>query len=155
MTALSFLCAAILQYFVDLYPYRVHVAFQIPQYLIMCFAEILVSISGLEFAFTQAPKSMKSIMASFYLITVAIGNILVSIIAELPFPNVMFKQVYEFLFFTVLVTIFMFIFLIIIRNYKYKEDLKEKEIEEEFDKNELIEKGEKLVELVDETFDNQ
>lgn len=152
LTALSFLCAAILQYFVDLYPNRVHVAFQIPQYLIMCFAEILVSISGLEFAFTQAPESMKSIMTSFFLLTVAVGNILVAVIADLPFPDVRFKQVYEFLFFTVLVTIFMFIFLFIIRNYKYIEDKPKEKVEEiEINDNqELIQKGTAL-EMIEES----
>ena len=58
-TSLSFICAAIIEYFVVLYPNKVNVAFQIPQYFILCIAEILVSITGYEFSYVEAPKTMK------------------------------------------------------------------------------------------------
>jgi POT family proton-dependent oligopeptide transporter len=44
--------------------------------------EVLVSTTGLEFAFTQAAPEMKSTIMSFWLITVALGNALVSIITS-------------------------------------------------------------------------
>lgn len=49
----------VLQIFVVLYPGYLHVSWQIPQYFVLCVAEILVSITALEFAYSQAPPSMK------------------------------------------------------------------------------------------------
>lgn len=45
--------------------------------------EVMFSITGLEFSFTQAPASMKSILAAIWLITVAIGNLIVVFFAKL------------------------------------------------------------------------
>ena len=44
-------------------------------YLILTSAEILVSITGLEFSYTQAPTKMKSAVMSLYLLSTAIGNL--------------------------------------------------------------------------------
>ena len=38
-------------------------------------AEVLVSITCLEFSYTQAPKQMKSLIMSFYLLSVSLGNL--------------------------------------------------------------------------------
>jgi POT family proton-dependent oligopeptide transporter len=43
-------------------------------------AEVLISITGLEYAYTQAPDSMKSTLMSFWLLTVSTGNFLVTLI---------------------------------------------------------------------------
>ena len=42
---------------------------------------MLFSTTGLEFAFTQAPKTMKSTLMSFWLLTTAVGNFIVALIA--------------------------------------------------------------------------
>merc|ERR1719500_2098690 len=34
------------------------------------------SVTGLEFSYTQSPKSLKSVVQSFWLLTVCIGNII-------------------------------------------------------------------------------
>ncbi len=36
----------------------------------------MVSITGLEFAYTQAPKRMKSTIMGFWLLSVSLGNVL-------------------------------------------------------------------------------
>ena len=41
-----------------------------------------MSVTGLEFAYTQAAKSMKSMITSFWLLTVAAGNALVALITK-------------------------------------------------------------------------
>lgn len=124
VASISFIMAAIVEFFVVLYPARVHVAWQIPQYLVLTWAEIMVSITGLEFSYSQAPKSMKSIMSSYFLMTTAAGNLLVAVIADLPLPkDLPFKQGYEFIFYAVLIIFFMFVFMFIVRDYKYREDV--------------------------------
>ena len=47
---------------------------QIPQFLLIGASEVLASITGLEFFFSQAPKSMRSVMMSVYLFTTALGS---------------------------------------------------------------------------------
>jgi POT family proton-dependent oligopeptide transporter len=58
-------------------------AWQAVPYIILTAAEVLVSTTGLEFAYTQAAPSMKSTIMSFWLLTVTIGNLLVTTITQL------------------------------------------------------------------------
>lgn len=53
-------------------------AWQILPYLVLTAGEVLLSTTGLEFAFTEAGKQMKSTVMSFWLLAVAFGNLLVS-----------------------------------------------------------------------------
>ena len=65
----------------------IHVAVQTPGYLLIGLSEILASITGLEYAFTKAPASMKSFIMSMFLFTNAFGSILgigVSVVAADP-----------------------------------------------------------------------
>ncbi|KAL1384793.1 peptide transporter-like protein PTR2 [Phyllosticta capitalensis] len=55
---------------------RVHVLVQTPAYLLLGVSEILASVTGLEWAFTQAPASMKSFIMSLFLLTTALGAML-------------------------------------------------------------------------------
>lgn len=61
----------------------VHVLWQIAPYLIMTTAEVLVSVTGLEFAYTQAPRRMKSTIMGFWLLGVTFGNVLVAFLAPM------------------------------------------------------------------------
>ena len=54
-----------------------NIAWQIAAFALLTAAEILVSIVALEFAYTQAPRKMKSFIMCFYLAAVAVGNIFV------------------------------------------------------------------------------
>jgi POT family proton-dependent oligopeptide transporter len=56
---------------------RPNIAWQIGAFALLTAAEILVSIVALEFAYTQAPRKMKSFIMCFYLGAVAVGNIFV------------------------------------------------------------------------------
>ena len=57
-------------------PNQVHVAVQTPAYLLIGISEIFASITGLEYAFTKAPPSMKSFVMSMFLLTTAFGSAL-------------------------------------------------------------------------------
>lgn len=60
-----------------------NIAWQILPYFILTLAEVMFSITGLEFAYTQAPKELKSVVTSFWNLTIAGGNLLVAAITRL------------------------------------------------------------------------
>lgn len=53
---------------------------QLPQYLIMTIAEILISVTGLDLAYTQAPASAKATVAAIYNLTTAVGDLLAGVV---------------------------------------------------------------------------
>jgi POT family proton-dependent oligopeptide transporter len=61
---------------------QISVAWQAVPYVFLTTGEVLISATGLEFAFTQAAPEMKSTIMSFWLLTVAAGNALVSLITS-------------------------------------------------------------------------
>ena len=54
------------------------ISWQILAFALLTAAEVMVSIVALEFAYTQAPKTMKSLLMCYYLGAVALGNYLVA-----------------------------------------------------------------------------
>uniref|UniRef100_A0A671RW84 Solute carrier family 15 member 1a n=1 Tax=Sinocyclocheilus anshuiensis TaxID=1608454 RepID=A0A671RW84_9TELE len=60
-----------------------HMALQIPQYFLITSGEVMFSVTGLQFSYSQAPKNMKSMLQASWLCTNAVGNIIVLIVAEL------------------------------------------------------------------------
>ncbi|NXW92023.1 S15A1 protein, partial [Alopecoenas beccarii] len=65
----------------DIPPNTVHMAWQIPQYFLLTCAEVVFSVTGLEFSYSQAPSNMKAVLQAGWLLTVAVGNIIVLIVA--------------------------------------------------------------------------
>lgn len=53
----------------------VSIAWQMAPYALLTFGEVLVSATGLEFAYSQAPRSMKGAIMSFWLLSVSYGNL--------------------------------------------------------------------------------
>jgi solute carrier family 15 oligopeptide transporter 1 len=86
----------------------VHMLWLVPQYFVMTIAEVMFSVTGLQFSFTQvnhlnaekkkirpcnnnynvnwiliqAPASMQSVMQAAWLLTIAFGNLIVILVAE-------------------------------------------------------------------------
>jgi len=121
-TTASFICAALVEVAIVKRGTKVHVAWQVPQYLLLCIGEVLVSVTGLELAYSQSPKKMKGFMQSFYLLTVSVGNmIVVAVASSSVFPkSVKLRQAYEFLFFSGLMLIGFGIFLFLARSFRYR-----------------------------------
>jgi POT family proton-dependent oligopeptide transporter len=75
LAVLSFVAAAVLQWRVD-GGHPTGLLWQFPQYLFLTTAEVLVSVTGLEFSYTQAPRSMRSTIMSIWFLTTFLGNLL-------------------------------------------------------------------------------
>ena len=76
LASLSFLVSGILEnYIQQQQPFEsVHVAWQIPQITILTVAEILLSVTGLEFAYAQAPPNTQASILALYLFMTALGD---------------------------------------------------------------------------------
>jgi POT family proton-dependent oligopeptide transporter len=79
MTVVTFALIAWIQLQIDR-GIVLNIGWQLFAYLLLTIAEILVSITGLEYAFSQAPKNMKSTIMAIFFFTVFLGNILVTYI---------------------------------------------------------------------------
>ena len=73
----SFALVALIQQWID-GGAKPSIAWQILAFALLTVAEVMVSIVALEYAYTQAPKTMKSLLMCFYLGAVAIGNFFVA-----------------------------------------------------------------------------
>ncbi|XP_070494678.1 peptide transporter family 1-like [Chironomus tepperi] len=96
-------------------PNSVNMLWLIPQYVIMTLGEVMFSVTGLQFSYTQAPDSMKSVIQGCWQLTVAVGNIIVTIVVGAKFFD---SQTYEFLLFACLMFVDMIIFAWL--GYRYK-----------------------------------
>ncbi|WP_299468906.1 POT family MFS transporter [uncultured Gimesia sp.] len=77
LTAASFAIVALIQIGIDRAPQNPpHILWQAVPYLVMTAGEVMISITCLEFSYTQAPKSMKSFIMSLYFLSVTVGNLL-------------------------------------------------------------------------------
>jgi len=59
---------------------RPSIGWQVLAYAILTASEVMVSITGLEFAYTQAPKKMKSVIMALFLMSVSLGNLFTAIV---------------------------------------------------------------------------
>ena len=55
-----------------------HILWQLLPYTVLTAAEVLVSITSLEFAYTQSPRPVKSIVTGLYLLSISLANLVVS-----------------------------------------------------------------------------
>jgi len=79
MTVVTFVLIAWIQVQIDK-GIVLNIGWQLLAYFLLTVAEILVSITGLEYAFSQSPKNLKSTIMAFFFLTVFLGNILVTYI---------------------------------------------------------------------------
>ncbi len=118
LAAVAFMIAAVLQMRIEsVGEGQVHALWQVVPYLVMTTSEVLVSVTGLEFAYTQAPRTMKSTIMGFWLLGVTMGNLLVAFLAPL-------QKTYElsqfFWLFTGLMTAAAVIFAVLAAMYRGK-----------------------------------
>jgi POT family proton-dependent oligopeptide transporter len=100
VAGLSFVAVAILQRYLDT-GMKLSVLWQLVPYVLLTLGEVLVSVTGLEFAYSQAPRKMKGTIMSFFYLANAVGNLIVVVVAGL---NV-FTGAASFLFYAALVAL--------------------------------------------------
>uniref|UniRef100_A0A8C7SUV2 Solute carrier family 15 member 1 n=1 Tax=Oncorhynchus mykiss TaxID=8022 RepID=A0A8C7SUV2_ONCMY len=124
----------------DIQPNSFHMGWQIPQYFLITCGEVVFSVTGLEFSYSQAPSNMKAVLQAGWLFTVAIGNFIVLIVAEIAQIE---EQWAEFVLFASLLVAVCVIFSIMAYFYTYMDpaeieaQFRDKDGTEESDKEEL------------------
>ena len=67
----------------------VSIFWQMAPYVLLTLGEVLVSATGIEFAYSQAPASMKGVLMSFWYLAVTVGNLWVLLVnAGVKHPHV-------------------------------------------------------------------
>jgi POT family proton-dependent oligopeptide transporter len=94
-----------------------NIAWMALPYSVLTVAEILVSTTALEFAYTQAPREMKSVVQSLYLLTTAIANFAVSIMSRLQ----LFKGAGQFFFYGSLAVLAGVAIFLVARRFKVRD----------------------------------
>lgn len=88
-------------------------AWQLLPYTVLVAGEVLISATGLEFAFSEAPRSMRSMMMSFWLLTIAGGHFLIAAFTNLNARFVHASGDRELYFYAILMFVFSLIFMVI------------------------------------------
>lgn len=76
LMAVAFALVTLIQHWID-GGARPNISWQILAFALLTASEVMVSIVAMEYAYTQAPRTMKSFVMCYYLLAVAFGNLLV------------------------------------------------------------------------------
>uniref|UniRef100_A0A8C2GM75 Solute carrier family 15 member 1 n=1 Tax=Cyprinus carpio TaxID=7962 RepID=A0A8C2GM75_CYPCA len=126
----------------DINPNDIHMAWQVIQYFLMTCGEVVFSVTGLDFSYSQAPSNMKSVLQAGWLLTVAVGNIIVLIVAE---AGSLPEQWAEYVLFACLLVAVSIIFAVMAYFYTYMDPA---EIEAKFMELEPDDKKRKELEMM-------
>jgi POT family proton-dependent oligopeptide transporter len=118
VAAIAFAMIGGFQIWMDSSASKINVMWQFFPYLVITMAEVMISITGLEFAYTQAPRSMKSTIMSIWLLTVFFGNMITAYVSKVNFFPV--GSTGYFMFFAVLMGLFACVFMFMGSKYKTK-----------------------------------
>ncbi|OKL60563.1 hypothetical protein UA08_03946 [Talaromyces atroroseus] len=64
-------------------PNAVSIYLQVPAYVLIATSQILATVAGIEYAYTKAPASMKSLVMAVYLTTTSVGALLAMAVSPL------------------------------------------------------------------------
>jgi len=103
-----------------------HIAWQLLAYVLLTSAEVMISITCLEFSYTQAPERMKSFVMAFFMLSIAAGNLFtaaVNFFIQNDDGSSKLAGADYFLFFTVLMLLTALVFAVMVRFYKTENHL--------------------------------
>ncbi|HXT11137.1 MAG TPA: POT family MFS transporter [Candidatus Angelobacter sp.] len=119
---ISFLIIAWIQTRIDAGQHP-NILWQILAFLVLTASEVLVSVTHLEFAYTQAPKKMKSLVMCTYLGAVSLGNgftAVVNVFIQNPDGSQKLAGASYFYFFSAVMFVTALIFVVVARFYRGK-----------------------------------
>ena len=74
LVSVSMVYASVLQHYIYISaPNSIHVWIQAPAYILVALSEAFIIVTGLELAFTQAPKSLRSFVSSLFWVTIGVA----------------------------------------------------------------------------------
>ena len=124
LTVPSFIIIGYLQTQIDL-GYTPSIGWQIFAYAILTAAEVLVSITCLEFSYTQAPNTIKSLIMGCFMLSIAFGNTFTMIVNN--FITNINDGASFFYFFAIVMFITALLFLLVVKFFKPKTYLQDEE----------------------------
>jgi POT family proton-dependent oligopeptide transporter len=104
------------------------IAWQLLAYVIMTAAEVLVSITCLEFSYTQAPRSMKSLIMGCFMLSVSFGNAFTAVVNQFiqnPDGSSKLAGPDYYLFFAAIMTLSSLLFIPVAALYKERSYIQE------------------------------
>ncbi len=133
LTAASYLVIWYIQTMIDAGA-KPSVNWQFLAYAILTLGEAMVSITGLEFSYTQAPNKMKSAVMALWLFTVSLGSAFTACVNHFirnADGTVKMNDMQYFMFFTVLMLVAAAIFVLVAMFYQGKTYLQSQTTEDE------------------------
>jgi POT family proton-dependent oligopeptide transporter len=124
---LSFLIIAWIQTRIDA-GQQPHILWQILAFVVLTAGEVMLSVTHLEFAYTQAPKKMKSLVMCTYLGSIALGNVFtagVNFFIQNPDGSLKLAGASYFFFFVKVMLVTAVLFLFASRFYRGKTYIQE------------------------------
>ena len=106
------------------------IGWQLLAYVVLTSGEVMVSITCLEFSYTQAPRAMKSFVMAFFMLSVSLGNLFtsaVNFIINNPDGSSRLAGADYFLFFTMLMLVTAVLYVFMARYYRGKTWLHEEQ----------------------------
>jgi len=97
------------------------IGWQLLAYVVLTSAEVMVSITCLEFSYSQAPASMKSLVMAFFMLSISLGNLFTSAVnffIDKPGGECRLAGADYFLFFTLLMLVTAALFVVVSRLYR-------------------------------------
>jgi POT family proton-dependent oligopeptide transporter len=97
------------------------IGWQLLAYVVLTSAEVMVSITCLEFSYSQAPRSMKSFVMAFFMLSISLGNLFtsaVNFLIDVPGGESRLAGADYFLFFTLLMLVTAMLFVVVSRYYR-------------------------------------
>jgi len=120
--SVAFLIVALIQARIDAGG-RPNIIWQILAYLLLTASEVMVSVTHLEFSYTQAPQKMKSLVMCTYLGAVSLGNVFtagVNFFIQNPDGTVKLAGAAYFFFFTKIMFATAIVFILVAGFYRGK-----------------------------------
>lgn len=122
ITVIAFTIASLAQERID-HGTVPHISWQLAAYVALTSAEVMVSITCLEFSYTQAPARMKSFIMAFFMMSIAAGNLFTSAVnffIQNPDGSSKLEGADYYWFFTLMMLATSLLFLLVVKLYREK-----------------------------------